>query len=253
VPPLKLWLCRQKRLRQHLNALDHGGWWRVSRSSGHASSPREEARSHRARRIQAVHNVACDPGPIAARCRDPVRGDRGRLGHRRTNPFVAGLAFGGLEEQSRRRLLRFGHCRIVAGFLAGLALASGNTLSLPAPVLWVAVGLIIAWAGMLLRLWAVLTLGRFFTTTVVVRAEQTVVTGGPYRFVRHPSYLGVLILLFGFGLALGDLASAVAMVVLPTMGLLWRIKVEEAALRAELGDRYIEYCKGHARLIPGIW
>jgi protein-S-isoprenylcysteine O-methyltransferase Ste14 len=43
------------------------------------------------------------------------------------------------------------------------------------------------------------------------------------------------------------------MVVLPTMGLLWRIKVEEAALRAELGDRYIEYCKGHARLLPEIW
>lgn len=71
--------------------------------------------------------------------------------------------------------------------------------------------------------------------------------------VRHPSYLGVLILLFGLGLALGDLASALAMVVLPTMGLLWRIRVEEAALRAGLGDRYIEYCKGRARLIPGLW
>ena len=167
---------------------------------------------------------------------------------------------------------------VFVGFLASLALASGHALSLPAPVLWVAVGLIIAWAGMLLRLWAVLTLGRLFTTTVVVRAEQTVVTGGPYRFVRHPSYLGVLILLCGLGLALGDLAGAVATVVLPTMGLLcghfdrdhldasvvatvvlptmgllWRIKVEEAALRSELGDRYIEYCKGHARLIPGIW
>lgn len=68
---------------------------------------------------------------------------------------------------------------ILAGFLAGLGFASGSTLSLPAPVLWVIVGLIIAWAGMLLRLWAVLTLGRFFTTTVMVRAEQTVVTGGP--------------------------------------------------------------------------
>ena len=142
---------------------------------------------------------------------------------------------------------------ILAGFLAGFGLASASTLSLPEPVLWVIVGLIIAWVGMLLRLWAVLTLGRSFTTTVVVRAEQTVVTGGPYRFVRHPSYLGVLILLFGFGLSLGDLASAAAMVVLPTLGLLWRIKVEEAALRAELGDSYIEYCEGHARLIPGIW
>jgi len=142
---------------------------------------------------------------------------------------------------------------ILAGFVAGLGFASWSTLSLPEPVLWVIVGLAIAWAGMLLRLWAVLTLGRSFTTTVVVRAEQTVVTGGPYRFVRHPAYLGVLILLLGFGLALGDLASAVAMIVLPTLGLLWRIRVEEAGLRAELGDRYIEYCKGHARLIPGIW
>jgi protein-S-isoprenylcysteine O-methyltransferase Ste14 len=142
---------------------------------------------------------------------------------------------------------------IFTGFLAGLAFASGNTLSLPAPALWVVVGLIIAWAGMLLRLWAVLVLGRSFTTTVVVRAEQTLVTWGPYSFVRHPSYLGVLILLFGLGLAMGDGAAAVAMVVLPTIGLLWRIRVEEAALRAGLGDRYVEYCTGRARLIPHIW
>ena len=142
---------------------------------------------------------------------------------------------------------------IVVGFGAGLALASRDALSLPGPVVWLIVGLIIAWAGMLLRLWAVLTLGRFFTTTVVVRPQQTVVSGGPYRFVRHPSYLGLLILLLGFGLTLGDLAAAVVMVVLPTMGLQWRIRVEEAALRAGLGDSYLEYCKGRARLIPGIW
>jgi hypothetical protein len=92
---------------------------------------------------------------------------------------------------------------IVGGFGAGLALALHQTLVLPSPAFWVIVGLTLAWIGMLLRLSAVLTLGRLFTTTVVVRQEQAVVTGGPYRFVRHPSYLGVLILLAGFGLALG--------------------------------------------------
>ena len=142
---------------------------------------------------------------------------------------------------------------IVVGFGAGLVLASRDALSLPGPVVWLVVGLMVAWAGMLLRLWAVLTLGRFFTTTVVVRSGQTVVSSGPYRFVRHPSYLGLLILLLGFGLTLGDLAAAVVMVVLPTVGLLWRIRVEEVALRAGLGDSYLEYCKGRARLIPGIW
>jgi protein-S-isoprenylcysteine O-methyltransferase Ste14 len=106
---------------------------------------------------------------------------------------------------------------------------------------------------MLLRLWAVLTLGRLFTTTVVVRHEQEVVTSGPYRIVRHPSYLGVMILLAGFGLSLGDLASVAVMVVLPAMGLMQRIRVEEAALRAGLGARYVEYCRGRSRLIPRIW
>ena len=142
---------------------------------------------------------------------------------------------------------------IVGGFAAGLVLALHQTLGLPAPVLWVVAGLTVAWAGMLLRLWAVLTLGRLFTTTVVVRQEQAVVTSGPYKFVRHPSYLGVMILLGGFGLALGDLASASVMVVLPALGLMWRIRVEEAALRMGLGDSYIEYCRGRARLVPWIW
>jgi len=139
------------------------------------------------------------------------------------------------------------------GFFAALGLASVNELGLPEPAVWLLVGLVIGWAGMLFRLWAVLTLGRLFTISVVVRPEQKVVTGGPYRFVRHPSYLGLLVLFFGLGLAMGSLASAMVMVVVPGIGLLWRIRVEEAALRAGLGDSYVEYCRGRARLIPGVW
>jgi protein-S-isoprenylcysteine O-methyltransferase Ste14 len=142
---------------------------------------------------------------------------------------------------------------ILVGFIAGIALASRQTSTIPAPVAWLVVGLVIAWLGMSLRLWAVLSLGRSFTTTVVVRPDQTVVSSGPYKFVRHTSYLGLLILLLGFGLSLGDLAAVAVMVVLPILGLMWRIRVEEAALRAGLGYRYVEYCRGRARLIPGVW
>jgi protein-S-isoprenylcysteine O-methyltransferase Ste14 len=63
----------------------------------------------------------------------------------------------------------------------------------------------------------------------------------------------VLILLGGFGLALGDLASATVMVVLPALGLMWRIRVEEAALRTGLRDSYVEYYRGRSRLVPWIW
>lgn len=120
-------------------------------------------------------------------------------------------------------------------------------------MVWVVLGLVVACAGMLLRLWAVLTLGRSFTTRVQVRSEQQVVTKGPYRVVRHPSYLGLLVLFLGLGFSLGDLASAAALVLLPTIGLVRRIAVEGAALRTGLGERYVEYSKGRSRLIPGVW
>jgi protein-S-isoprenylcysteine O-methyltransferase Ste14 len=142
---------------------------------------------------------------------------------------------------------------IFSGFIVAIALSSNHALNLPHPAAWLVPGLIVAWAGLLLRVWAVLTLGRSFTTRVVVRSEQRVVASGPYRLVRHPSYLGLLIMFLGLGLALGDLAAAVALVVLPAIGLIRRILVEEAALRDGLGDSYIAYCSGRARLIPGVW
>jgi protein-S-isoprenylcysteine O-methyltransferase Ste14 len=142
---------------------------------------------------------------------------------------------------------------IVAGFAAAFALAYGHVLTLPHPHVWLVAGLVIAWAGLLLRGWAVLTLGRSFTTVVQVKEGQQVVSSGPYRLVRHPSYLGLLMIFLGLGLALDDLASAVALVALSTVGLVRRIMVEEALLRAGLGDSYTEYSQDRARLFPGVW
>jgi protein-S-isoprenylcysteine O-methyltransferase Ste14 len=141
----------------------------------------------------------------------------------------------------------------IGGFVFAIVLAALGALSLPAPLICLVVGLIIAWAGMLLRLWAVLTLGVSFTTKVVVRPQQRLITSGPYRLVRHPSYLGLLILFLGLGLSLGDLAGLVALVVLPAIGIVIRISVEEGALSAAFGDRYTDYCKGRARVIPRVW
>jgi protein-S-isoprenylcysteine O-methyltransferase Ste14 len=56
--------------------------------------------------------------------------------------------------------------------------------------------------GIAIRQWAVMVLGRYFTTNVRVHPGQTVVEEGPYRWVRHPSYTGMLITFVGIGLAL---------------------------------------------------
>jgi protein-S-isoprenylcysteine O-methyltransferase Ste14 len=101
-----------------------------------------------------------------------------------------------------------------------------------------------------LRWWAIITLGRYFTIDVAVRSTQSVVQSGPYRFVRHPSYTAVLIMLLGVGLALANWASLVAMLAGGLIGLLYRVRVEERALVEALGQPYVDYMRHTERFIP---
>jgi protein-S-isoprenylcysteine O-methyltransferase Ste14 len=98
-----------------------------------------------------------------------------------------------------------------------------------------------------------LALGRFFTVDVRVHSDQTVVQRGPYRWVRHPSYSGLLIFFVGVGLALSNWLSLIILAVVPAAGLLVRIRSEERALLAALGDEYRRYAATRRRLFPGVW
>lgn len=116
-----------------------------------------------------------------------------------------------------------------------------------------ALGFALLLAGMGLRGWSIVTLGRFFTYAVGVQEDQHVVDDGPYRLLRHPSYTGLLLGFAGIGLALDNwlaLASAV-LILLPAV--LVRIGAEEAALGRELGDAYRSYSARTRRLVPGVW
>ena len=116
-----------------------------------------------------------------------------------------------------------------------------------------AAGLIVIWLGLGIRVWAVAALGRAFRTTVEVDAGQAVVSSGPYRWVRHPSYSGLLLIVGGLGLAVGNWLALAICVVLPLAALVRRISVEEAELTRVLGDRYRAYQARTKRLIPGLW
>lgn len=117
----------------------------------------------------------------------------------------------------------------------------------------VAAGAAIAVAGIGFRIWAILTLGRFFKFVVVIQEGHEVVTRGPYRFLRHPSYTGGLVALLGIGLALANRLSILAATLIPLAAILVRIRVEEARLVAALGQDYRDYAARTRRLIPGIW
>jgi protein-S-isoprenylcysteine O-methyltransferase Ste14 len=114
-------------------------------------------------------------------------------------------------------------------------------------------GEIIAWAGLAIRIWSIIVLGRSFRLTVEVDSDQAIVDRGPYRWVRHPSYTGLLILAIGFGIALGNWLSVAILMVLPPIVILRRIRVEEAQLIAVMGRPYVDYVKRTKRLVPGVW
>ena len=83
------------------------------------------------------------------------------------------------------------HVCIAASVLISQALGRTGHVLWPGGRLWpVVAGLVLIVAGAALRAWSIVTLGRFFQYQIRIQAEHRVVTNGPYRYVRHPSYTG---------------------------------------------------------------
>ncbi len=118
---------------------------------------------------------------------------------------------------------------------------------------WVLPGVAVIWLGIGLRVWAIAVLGRFFRRDVIIQEGHEVVTAGPFSVVRHPAYAGNLIACLGLGIALGNSLAFVILVVVPLLGHIPRIRVEEGALSSSLGEPYRRYSETTARLIPAVW
>jgi protein-S-isoprenylcysteine O-methyltransferase Ste14 len=93
-------------------------------------------------------------------------------------------------------------------------------------------------------------LGRFFSGTVGTQEGQFVVEKGPYKFIRHPSYTGALLIFIGLGLAFQSWGAVLSLILLFCIAYGYRIHIEEKALISELGEEYIEYKKKTKALIP---
>jgi protein-S-isoprenylcysteine O-methyltransferase Ste14 len=107
--------------------------------------------------------------------------------------------------------------------------------------------------GLLVRIIAIITLGRSFTVNVATHASQSVQRSGLYRVVRHPSYLGLEICFLAVGLHTGNWACLALMLIAPTLAVLYRIHIEEQALLGAFGAEYADYSRTTKRLIPGVY
>lgn len=148
---------------------------------------------------------------------------------------------------------------VVSGYGGAIVAAAVAALTASPAVMpgkrWtpVLIGVAVIGAGLTVRVWAVRTLGRWFTYTVQVAPGQRVVTDGPYRRVRHPSYAGALLCSGGFGLTLGNWLSVALGALLPVPGVLYRVRVEERALLRAFGAEYAAYRDRTQHLVPWVW
>lgn len=114
-------------------------------------------------------------------------------------------------------------------------------------------GLVLFTAGLGLRWYSVVYLGRLFTYDVAIAADHRVVDSGPYRYIRHPAYSGALLTFVGLGLCGGNAVSLLVLVTPTAWALLRRMAIEEAALESALGGRYRDYVARTRRLIPLVY
>ncbi len=120
-------------------------------------------------------------------------------------------------------------------------------------VFWFALGLVLLLAGSMLRRHCFRTLGRYFTGNVRVQADQPVIQDGPYRFVRHPSYTGGMLMYLGAGLALTNWLSVLILVGMGGATYAYRVHVEEQALISSLSHPYRDYMRRTKRFIPFVF
>ena len=119
------------------------------------------------------------------------------------------------------------------------------------PALALAALLLVA-AGVLFSVWARAHLGRNWSGQVMVKVGHTLVTSGPYRWVRHPIYSGMGTALIGTTLASGTAAALLGLACI-LFAFLVRVRQEEALMRETFAAVYVEYSRHTARLIPGIY
>ena len=111
------------------------------------------------------------------------------------------------------------------------------------------IGTLVLIAGLLFSVWARVVLGANWSAEVTVKQEHELIVGGPYRWVRHPIYTGILAGLLGSAIALDRWAGFVA-VALVFAGFWFKLLREETWMRETFGARYAEYSQRTARLIP---
>ncbi|NER84041.1 MAG: isoprenylcysteine carboxylmethyltransferase family protein [Leptolyngbya sp. SIO1D8] len=114
-------------------------------------------------------------------------------------------------------------------------------------------GLALMLGGLTIRYWAAKTLGEFYTRTLQVIKGQRIINQAPYNIIRHPGYLGTLLMEVGGGFAVTNWVVLLVLLAVGIMSRAYRIRTEEKMLKAHFGEEYKVYLDYTWKLIPFLY
>jgi protein-S-isoprenylcysteine O-methyltransferase Ste14 len=116
-----------------------------------------------------------------------------------------------------------------------------------------AIGSVVILIGLIIRITSIITLKKQFTYTVSKIENHELIEKGLYRLIRHPGYLGQLIIFTGISTLLSNWLSILFMFIPVFLGYYYRINVEEKFMINQMGQKYIDYQNHTKKLIPMIY
>jgi protein-S-isoprenylcysteine O-methyltransferase Ste14 len=155
---------------------------------------------------------------------------------------------------SNAMIMIVGLSSIVLGTAIGFLAKFMNIRWLFSPNYFISsIGLLLIIIGVVIRVSAVLTLNKYFTVDVTILNDHRLIRSGVFKYIRHPSYFGLLIAVLGLGITMVNWLSTIVLVVPHAIIILLRIKEEERALEEHFGKDYEAYERNTKRLIPFIY
>jgi protein-S-isoprenylcysteine O-methyltransferase Ste14 len=118
---------------------------------------------------------------------------------------------------------------------------------------FLAVGAALVIIGLVVRISSILTLRQYFTYSVAKVENHALVQTGLYKIIRHPGYLGQLLIFLGLAAALSNWLAILLMMIPVSIGYIYRMNVEERFMAEQLGQPYLDYRKRTKRIIPAIY
>lgn len=159
-----------------------------------------------------------------------------------------------MEDDDRRSYLYVQLSFLLALFYAAIDFVDLNYTRIKAlePVI-IYIGFALFIVSCFVRWWGFNSIGKYFNPRVAIYEDHKLITGGAYKKIRHPLYLGTFLSIISIPLVFNSWGALLLILFLNLPALVYRIKVEEALLVKHFGDEYLDYMKRTKRMIPGIW